>query len=82
MKRNQKQYKVFSENKDDYSEGVDKRYKISEEYNDDEHNICPVCKEKSVISCNCVYNDKKCANNHTWYLNRDGEIRNGNPHKN
>jgi hypothetical protein len=45
--------------------------------------ICPTCKEFAIYTCPCVYNDKKCPNNHIWYTNRnDGKHKLGNPHKN
>lgn len=41
---------------------------------------CPICKQIPVSICNCIYSDRTCANNHKWYVNRDGEIVKGNPH--
>jgi len=46
--------------------------------------ICPVCPPEEKVgvaySCPCVYNDMKCVNGHTWYMDRDGTVRVGDPH--
>jgi hypothetical protein len=48
---------------------------------DEETEMCPICSEIAVYTCYCVYNDKKCSNDHVWYLERNGKIKVGNPHK-
>ncbi len=42
---------------------------------------CPVCREKVVETCHCVYSDKKCSQGHVWYVDREGKTISGNPHK-
>ena len=46
-----------------------------------EDDMCPMCKESAVEVCPCVYSDKKCANGHTWYTNRNKRVMVGNPHQ-
>lgn len=41
---------------------------------------CPKCKSVVVKTCQCGYSDKTCKNGHIWYVDRDGSIKNGNPH--
>ena len=41
---------------------------------------CPECGDKALYSCNCQYKDKACKNNHIWFTDLDGTIRNGDPH--
>ena len=31
--------------------------------------------------CNCNYKEKKCVNNHVWYIDKYNKIRIGNPHQ-
>lgn len=75
-------YKTFDENKKKKSfcsskkEG-NKYLNIISEY---EEEVCPICKEKSIKNCNCVYGDNICKNNHIWYVSRDGTTKIGNPH--
>lgn len=45
-----------------------------------EKNVCPVCNEPAIITCNCVYGDNKCELGHSWYTDRDGKSIRGNPH--
>ena len=42
---------------------------------------CPTCSEEVVKRCECAYNDKTCKLGHTWYTDRAGKIKKGNPHK-
>lgn len=49
-------------------------------YGELEEELCPECNEKSVKTCPCGYSDKSCANNHSWYTDRSGTIKKGNPH--
>ena len=42
---------------------------------------CPICQEGAIYICPCANSDKKCSNNHVWYVNRDGKTITGNPHK-
>lgn len=41
---------------------------------------CPQCGKQAVILCNCVYNEKTCEDGHTWYTDREGNTKFGNPH--
>lgn len=43
------------------------------------HN-CPKCSEEAVKVCPCGYSDKTCPNGHVWYIDREGMVKNGNPH--
>lgn len=45
--------------------------------------LCPLCSQKSpaVMTCPCVHNDMKCVAGHSWYMDRDGKIKVGDPHK-
>ena len=80
-------YKIF----DDKAKGKKKevfkttdlvdKYKNDNYEKDEENETCPVCSENSIYTCYCVYNDKKCSNDHIWYIQRDGKIKVGNPHK-
>ena len=42
---------------------------------------CPICQEDAIYICPCANSDKKCNNNHVWYINREGKTVEGNPHK-
>jgi|688.fasta_scaffold00008_101 hypothetical protein len=48
---------------------------------DFEEEKCPECNLSPKQVCFCGYNDKTCANGHTWYYDRDGKLKNINPHK-
>jgi hypothetical protein len=41
---------------------------------------CPECSKMAVYICNCGYSDKRCCEGHTWYCDRDGKLKTGNPH--
>ena len=45
-----------------------------------ESELCPICKSQAIIVCPCAYSDKKCDKSHVWYTDRDGIIKNGDPH--
>ena len=45
----------------------------------DEDDICPVCSEESVYKSYTVFNDRRCKNDHCWYIKRDGKIVVGKP---
>jgi len=75
-------YKVFNgekkKNMDKYkSRTTGKNYGSSLSQIEDK---CPVCKEESIYICPCGYSDKKCKNNHIWYIDREGLSKVGNPH--
>lgn len=79
----QKAYKTFSEGKK--SKGTEtfgktiasKQYASYGEYDQD---LCPICSSPPVETCNCGFSDKKCENDHIWYTDREGKVKNGNPH--
>jgi len=48
---------------------------------DFEEEKCPECNVSPTKLCFCGYSDKTCENGHTWYYDREGKIRVGNPHK-
>lgn len=48
----------------------------------DESEFCPTCREQATETCNCVYSDKRCSQGHVWYVDRQGQSIQGNPHKN
>jgi|SRR6478752_9753527 len=50
--------------------------------NDDEDDmICPVCSLPASSICPCGFSDKNCPGGHKWYTDRDGEIKQGDPHQ-
>ena len=81
-------YKTFSEtdkkkksHMDKFkSVAVGKQYASLATKIDEADTICPVCKEKAIDYCDCVYSDKKCKEGHVWYIDREGETKVGNPH--
>lgn len=79
-------YKTFTEGKKTKKFGTTSvgnqyaKYSDIDENKEDDLN-CPKCKEPSLETCPCAYNDKKCGKGHIWYTSRDGKIRLGNPHK-
>ena len=44
-------------------------------------NTCPVCKGHAVMVSNCAFNIKKCGKHHSWFTDRSGELKIGNPNK-
>ena len=43
--------------------------------------ICPECDTKALFRCECEeFGDQMCKNNHVWYVNKQGQIINGDPH--
>jgi len=42
---------------------------------------CPACDEKAVYSCHCEIGELMCANNHMWYVKKNGEVVLGDPHE-
>lgn len=81
-------YKTFTEGKKAKKNetfgitGTESQYSTFQVPRDDVCMLCPECNERAVLTCNCVYMDKTCKNNHNWYTNRSGEKCTGNPHKN
>jgi len=81
-------YKIFSEGKQIEKNEEFKSHEINKNYisygtllpEENKDIICPVCNEKARQICNCHWADKKCNNNHCWYIDRDGEIKVGKPH--
>ena len=49
-------------------------------YGEYDQDLCPVCSSPPVETCNCGFSDKKCENDHIWYTDREGKVKNGNPH--
>lgn len=47
---------------------------------DDQDDVCPECNAKPIKRCYCSHSDKVCEQGHTWYTNRDGEVKLGDPH--
>lgn len=43
-------------------------------------NGCPECGEEALYVCDCDCNDKQCSNGHVWFINKSGQIENGDPH--
>ena len=76
-------YKTFTEGKKPKKNEKFKNTILSPNYLIVKNNSskCPICNEIFVKICNCNFNDKKCKNNHTWYTDRKGNIKIGNPHK-
>ena len=74
-------YKTFTEGKKKEKFGtitVGKQYAA---YGDYEEELCPICNEPPINICHCGYNDKKCGNTHIWYTDRNGKVKNDNPHQ-
>jgi hypothetical protein len=43
--------------------------------------ICPRCDTKALYRCECQeFGDQMCQNNHVWWVNKQGQIINGDPH--
>jgi hypothetical protein len=75
------QYKTFSEGKKKHMVGVtsgETKYAKSGLENPDE--TCPVCNKIPTSVCHCLYNDKRCSDNHVWYTDRSGKSVSGDPH--
>lgn len=73
-------YKTFTEGQKKQVFGttsVGKQYASYGEYTEEK---CPECDQSSVKNCVCAYSDKTCINGHSWYTDRDGKIKRGNPH--
>lgn len=43
--------------------------------------ICPSCETKALYSCDCEFGDMMCTNGHMWYVQKDGKVIVGDPHK-
>ena len=56
---------------------LEKQYSTYGNYTEEK---CPECGENSVKSCPCAYSDKICGKGHSWYTDRNGNIKLGNPH--
>ena len=82
-------YKTFTEGEDATgsetfsSTTTETQYATNADSDEDEDttNLCPQCKTPAVFVCNCAYSDKRCKDGHTWYTDRSGTARCGNPHK-
>jgi hypothetical protein len=73
-------YKTFTEGQKKQIFGktnVGKQYAAYGEYVEEK---CPECSEQSIKTCVCGYSDKICINGHSWYTDRNGKIKKGNPH--
>ena len=81
---NQTIYKTFTEGKRQKKHEkfgntqIANKYSISQEITVEK---CPICQGDAIYLCPCANSDKKCSNDHIWYINRDGKIITGNPHK-
>ena len=81
---NQTIYKTFTEGKRQKKNQKFSNIQITNKYSIFQENPvekCPICQEDAIYVCPCVNSDKKCTNNHVWYINRDGNIIQDNPHK-
>ena len=79
-------YKTFTEGKEAKKVEIFNSTNLSSKYvknnnQEDEKDFCPICSNKYIEICNCVYNDKKCTEGHFWYTTRDNSCKIGNPHK-
>jgi hypothetical protein len=72
-------YKTFTEGQKEKfgNTTVEKQYASYGNYDQEK---CPECSEQPVKSCPCGYSDKKCSKGHSWYTDRDGKVKLGNPH--
>jgi hypothetical protein len=80
----QSMYKTFTEgNKPKKKEKFGKTTggKQYASYGELEEELCPLCEKPPIKTCPCSYNDKYCDEGHIWYTNRDGNIKQGNPHQ-
>lgn len=71
-------YKTFSENvkKKSFGNTTVGNHYASQEFLESK---CPKCKMPPSTTCPCIYNDKTCVNNHTWYTDREGVDKMGKP---
>ena len=77
-------YKTFTEGKKKAKFGttkLTKRYSSQGGATNPQEDVCPTCEGNIVTTCNCAFSDKKCAQGHIWYTDRDGKSKVGNPHK-
>ena len=77
-------YKTFDENakgkkKNEFKSVVLENSYMTNNIQEDENDICPVCSKPPVYKSYTVYNDRKCEDDHCWYIKRDGEIVIGKP---
>ena len=74
-------YKTFTEGQKKQEEFGNvtggKQYATSSDLNIDK---CLECNEIAIRTCYCAYSDKTCGNGHTWYTDREGKPKTGNPH--
>jgi len=74
-------YKTFTEGQKKQEEfgnvTVGKQYATSNDLNNDK---CPECQGIAIRTCQCAYSDKTCSQGHTWYTDREGKLKKGNPH--
>ena len=43
--------------------------------------ICPVCDQKAMYSCNCLDADMMCKQGHIWFVLKNGTVKVGDPHE-
>ena len=72
-------YKTFTEGqKETYKNTtVEKQYSLYGKYTKEK---CPQCGEQAVKECPCGHSDKMCEKGHSWYTDRNGHVKLGNPH--
>ena len=74
-------YKTFTEGQGQKEKfkntTLEKQYSTYGNYTEEK---CPECGENSLKSCPCAYSDKICGKGHSWYTDRNGNIKLGNPH--
>lgn len=76
-------YKTFTEGKKASKKEKFGNTTVGKQYannTDLEQEPCPLCNNISIYVCPCSYNDKRCGSGHSWYTDREGKIKNGNPH--
>lgn len=80
-----KQYKIFNTESKDEDYAKPKKWSSYATFTDKESeqeqvNICPICKGDALYVCDCRYADKQCNNGHIWFINKDKKIIIGDPH--
>lgn len=73
-------YKTFNEESKKKPFGVTTVGKSYAKQNTVVTEKCPKCEAEVINSCYCSYSDRKCENGHIWYVDRDGNIKEGDPH--
>lgn len=86
--RNTRGYKTFTEGEKVQGEETfnstttDAQYATHTIDSDEEESDtgkCPVCKGNAVVTLPNVYSTKTCSRGHSWYTDRTGEVKMGNP---